>query len=95
MWLSFNLHPVLESEHQPPIVIGRGLLYHRQPESVVKLRDASIPFMHSEHEPADDVGSGLPLLFLLLEGIHPGFGFLIPRHIAVVRWRDPHDVRLG
>ena len=40
--------------------------------------------MHSEHEPADDVGPGLPLLFLFLKGIHLGLGFLIPRHIAVV-----------
>lgn len=88
--LSLNLQPVLEGKHQQPIVVGCGLLHHRQPESVVKLRDTSLPFMHSEHEPADDVGSGLPLLFLLLEGVHLGLGFLVPRHIAVV----PFGIRL-
>lgn len=67
--LSLNFHPVLKGECQPPTVVGRGLLHHRQPESVVKFRDASLSLMHSEHEPADDVGSGLPLLFLLLEGV--------------------------
>ena len=88
--LSLNLQPVLEGKHQQPIVVGCGLLHHRQPESVVKLRDTSLPFMHSEHEPANDVGSGLPLLFLLLEGVHLGLGFLVPRHIAVV----PFGIRL-
>lgn len=82
--LSLDLHSVLEGEHQPPIVVGRGFLHYRQPESVVKLRDASLPLMHSEHESADEIGPGLPLLFLLLEGIHPGLGFLVPCHIAVV-----------
>lgn len=82
--LSLDLHSVLEGEHQPPIVVGRGLLHHRQPKGVVKLRDASLPLMYSEHGPADDVSSGLPLLFLLLEGVHPGLGFLVPRHIAIV-----------
>lgn len=82
--LSLNLQPVLEGEHQPPIVVDRGLLHHRQPESVVKLRDASLSLMYSEHELADDVGSGLPLLFLLLEGVHLGLGFLVPCHIPIV-----------
>lgn len=67
--LSLNFHPVLKGEHQPPTVVGRGPLHYRQPESVVKLRDASLSLMYSEHEPVDDVGPGLPLLFLLLEGI--------------------------
>lgn len=40
--------------------------------------------MQSEHEPTDEVSFGLPLFFLLLEGIHPGFGLFIPCHIAVV-----------
>lgn len=40
--------------------------------------------MHSEHEPTDDVGLGLPLFFLLLEGVHLGLGFLVPRHIPIV-----------
>ena len=30
--LSLNLHPILEGEHQPPIVVGCGFLHHRQPE---------------------------------------------------------------
>lgn len=78
MRLSFNLHPILEGEHQPPIVVGCGLLHHRQPEGIVKLSNAILQLMQSEHEPADEVSFGLPLFFLLLEGIHPGLGLFIP-----------------
>ena len=82
--LSLNLQPVLEGKHQPPIVVGCGLLHYRQPEGVVKLRDANLPLIHSKHEPANEVSFGLPLLFLLLEGVHSGLSLFIPRHIAVV-----------
>ena len=82
--LSINLHPILESEHQPSIVVGCGLLHHCQPEGIVKLRDASLQLMKGKHKSADDVGLGLPLFFLLLEGIHPGLGLFIPGHITVV-----------
>lgn len=81
--LCLNLHPVLGGEHQPPIVVGCGFLCHRQPESVVKLRDTNLPLMQGKHKSADDVGLGLPLFFLLLEGIHPGLGLFVPRNI---RW---------
>ena len=82
--LSLNLHPVLESEHQPPIVVGCGLLHHCQPEGIVKLSNAILQLMQSEHEPANEVSFGLPLFFLLLEGIHPGLGLFISGHITVV-----------
>ena len=84
MQLSLNLHPILESEHQPPIMVSRGFLNHRQPESVVKLRDADLSLMHSEHKSTNKVCLGLPLLFLFLEVILPGLGVLVPRNIAVV-----------
>ena len=84
MWLSFNLHPILEGEHQPSIMVGSCFLHHGQPKGIVKLSNAILQLMQSEHEPADEVSFGLPLLFLLLEGIHPGLGLFIPCHIAVV-----------
>ena len=82
--LSLDLHPILEGEHQPPIVVGCGFLHHRQPEGIVKLSNAILQLMQSEHEPANEVSFGLPLFFLLLEGIHSGLGLFIPCHIALV-----------
>ena len=82
--LCLNLHAILKGEYQPLIVVGCGLLHHRQPEGVVELLYADFPFMHREHKTANEVGFGLPLPFLLLEGICPGLGFSMSCHIAIV-----------
>lgn len=87
-----NLHPILESEHQIPIVMDRDFLHHCQPERVFRLRNANLPLMEGEHNPADDICCGLPLFLLLLEDVHPVLGFLISRHITVVAFgRTPPD----
>lgn len=66
--LSLNLHSALKGEYQPPFAVGCGLLHIWQPESVVKLCDTNFSLMHNKHESPDDVGYGLPLLFLFFEG---------------------------
>ena len=82
--LCLNLHAILKGEYQPPIVVGCGLLHRRQPEGVVEFPDSDLPLMHSEHKSANEVCFGLPLPFLLLEGICPGLGFFMSCHIAIV-----------
>lgn len=82
--LTLNLHPILKGEYQPSIVVGCGLTHHRQPEGIVKLSNAILQLMQSEHEPANEVSFGLPLFLLLLEGIHLGLGLFVPRNIPVI-----------
>ena len=67
--LSLNLGAILEGEHKPPIVEGRGFVHYRQPESLVKFSQFAISLRESEHETADVFGLRQPLILLLLECI--------------------------
>lgn len=80
MQLSLNFGAVLESEHQPAIVKGCGLLHHRQPETLVKFGQFTISLGEGEHEPADGLRFHQPLILLLLERIQLGLRRIVPGH---------------
>ena len=75
---------ILEGEHQPPIVVCRGLLHHRQPEPFVKLGNGIAALGQFKHKSADGICLYQPLVFLFLECAQLGLCRIVSGHITVI-----------